>query len=241
MPKIVVPLVAKTHQEIFEDSRKILDSKPDLVEWRADFFVDVLDTKQLLKTSKMIKEVFSSIPIIFTIRTSTEGGNLEVDTNTYFHLIETVASDSPLEMIDIELFRLSDSRLVELVHKAGKLVIISNHDFHKTPEKQEIISRLTKMQVLGADLLKIAVMPNSNADVITLLDATNEMANTIAEKPLVTMAMGSLGAITRVIGEFFGSALSFACVGKTSAPGQMPIEALRTCLETLHKSIQPCK
>ena len=52
---------------------------------------------------------------------------------------------------------------------------MSNHDFHKTPEAEEIIARLRKMQSFDADIPKIALMPQSTSDVLTLLAATLEM------------------------------------------------------------------
>ena len=239
MPKVVVPIVAKSYQEIISDTKTIADSKPDLVEWRADFFDEVLNLDKLIETLHAVHEILRGIPIIFTIRTSNEGGNLEIDTESYTKLLASVASDGAAELIDIELFQISDADFIDQIHQLGSKVILSNHDFHQTPDKIEIISRLLKMQEFGGDLLKIAVMPNSISDVVTLLDATSEVANNSIVNPLVTMAMGPLGAITRVSGEYFGSALTFASVGKTSAPGQMPIGALRICLEVLHESIHP--
>ena len=94
-------------------------------------------------------------------------------------------------------------QLVQDLHALDAYVIMSNHDFQKTPAKGEIIKRLKKMQDLDADLPKIAVMPNSSADVLTLLSATEDMATKYADRPLVTMSMGGLGSISRLSGEIF--------------------------------------
>ena len=82
------------------------------------------------------------------------------------------------------------------------------------------------MAQLGADVPKLACMPHSASDVLTLLTATAEMNKEIAN-PLITMAMGDIGKVTRVAGQVFGSSLSFGAVGQTSAPGQLSIEDLR--------------
>ena len=106
-----------------------------------------------------------------------------------------------------------------------------------TPSKEEIISRLCAMQEKGADIPKIAVMPQSKKDVLTLLSATNEMAEEHANRPIITMSMAATGVISRLAGEVFGSCLTFGAAKKASAPGQMGVNDLKTVLETLHKSL----
>ena len=92
------------------------------------------------------------------------------------------------------------------------------------------------MQELGADILKIAVMPQNSRDVLTLLSATEEMTRLYAERPLITMSMGGTGLISRLCGETFGSAVTFGAVGKTSAPGQIAADELAQVLELLHRN-----
>ena len=90
------------------------------------------------------------------------------------------------------------------------------------------------MRELDADILKIAVTPNEIGDVARLLKITGRTSINY-EKPLITMAMGKMGTVTRVAGEFFGSDVTFGVVGETSAPGQLQVRDLRLILETLHK------
>lgn len=94
---------------------------------------------------------------------------------------------------------------------------MSNHDFHKTPAAEEIVQRLRKMQELGADIPKIALMPQNKADVLTLLSATLEMQERYADRPIITMSMAKTGVISRLSGEVFGSAATFGAVKKASA------------------------
>lgn len=112
---------------------------------------------------------------------------------------------------------------------------MSNHDFQATPPEDELITRMHLMQTVGGDVLKIAVMPASSKDVLTLLSSTDKMAAE-TDKPLVTMAMGKLGVISRIAGEVFNSSLTFGTVGKGSAPGQIEIDRLKQCLEIIHTS-----
>ena len=150
-----------------------------------------------------------------------------------------MAESGYVDAVDVEVF--SGDEIVKEnianIHAANKIVVGSNHDFFATPEKAELIRRLCKMQELGADLPKIAVMPQTCADVITLQDATQEMANTYADRPIITMGMGSRGVITRMAGEVFGSAMTFGAVGQVSAPGQIPVEKLQAAMAILHEAL----
>ena len=113
----------------------------------------------------------------------------------------------------------------------------SNHDFAGTPARDEIVARLLAMQRLGADICKIATMPHSPADVLTLLDATRIMAEGHADRPLITMAMGALAIVSRVSGETFGSAATFGMAGHpVRPPGQIPVEDLHAVLTVLRRA-----
>ena len=92
------------------------------------------------------------------------------------------------------------------------------------------------MQRLGAYICKIATMPHSPADVLTLLDATRIMSAEHADRPLITMAMGALGIVSRVSGETFGSAATFGMAGTPSAPGQIPVEDLHEVMTVLGRA-----
>ena len=127
--------------------------------------------------------------------------------------------------------------IIEAAHEVIVKVVASNHDFDRTPEKDDIVSRLRKMQDLGADIPKIAVMPNNKKDVLVLLSATEEMASEYADRPIITMSMAGTGVISRLCGEVFGSALTFGAAKKASAPGQMEVNNLETVLQLLHKSL----
>jgi 3-dehydroquinate dehydratase I len=237
-PKVVVPIVGKTQKEILDDALAINALGVDVIEWRADFYADVLHKHCVKETFIKLRTILGNAPLIFTIRTSSEGGYIHISDAEYVDMLKFAAETGYTDIIDVELFRCGDhiSELVDSLHSFNIVVIMSNHDFHATPDKEEIVSRLQKMQEVGGDLLKIAVMPNSSADVITLLQATNEMASTYAKKPLITMSMGRLGSISRLTGEIFGSSMTFGSAGKSSAPGQITVNELKACLKTIHAS-----
>ena len=211
IPKICVPLVGKTNVENLEKVKEIV---------------------------KALREEVGETVILFTFRSKKEGGEIEVSDEYYAQLNKTVAETKLVDLVDVELFTGDEivKDIVETAHNNGVKVVMSNHDFFKTPAKEEIISRLCKMQDLGADLPKIAVMPNTSEDVVTLLAATEEMSTKHANRPIITMSMGGLGLVSRLSGETFGSALTFGAAKAASAPGQISVDKLATILEVMHES-----
>lgn len=239
IPKICVPIVGATREEILAAAENIKSTKADVVEWRVDWYEDIFDFAKTEATMQALREVLGEMPILFTFRTSKEGGEKAIETEAYVELNQNAAKTGLIDLVDVEAFTGDEAvkAVVETAHANGVKVIASNHDFHKTPAKEEIVSRLRKMQDLGADIPKIAVMPQNKKDVLTLLAATEEMVSEYADRPIITMSMSGTGVISRLCGEVFGSALTFGAVGKVSAPGQMGIEDLTTVLGLLHKSL----
>lgn len=99
-----------------------------------------------------------------------------------------------------------------------------------------MLGKIAEAQRLSADVAKIAVMSQNLHDVLTLLKVTLNAKETV-DIPLISLAMGQYGTITRMMGGVFGSSVTFAVGESSSAPGQMPIEDLRSVLGILQKSI----
>jgi 3-dehydroquinate dehydratase I len=238
-PKICVPMVGKSVPELIEEAEFLKATDLDVVEWRVDFFDDVEDLKKVKDALSEIRSILHDTPLIFTFRSAKEGGEKEVSTSYYFELNKVMVESGLIDIVDVELFNDEEEikLLISAAHDNKVYVIISNHDFDKTPDKEEIISRLRKAQNLGGDLPKIAVMPQSAADVLTLLDATNTMNEQYADRPIITMSMAGKGVISRLAGEIFGSALTFGAAKKSSAPGQVPVTELRDILSLINKSL----
>lgn len=237
IPKIIIPLVGGTEAEIFQEAEYVKSLQPDVVEWRVDLYEQVEDLVAVKKMLFSLREIFAQTLLLFTFRSHKEGGNKVISDDYYFELNRTAIETKSIDLVDVELF--SEREIVQSIVSVAKenmvFVIMSNHDFVKTPAKDEIVGRLRKMQEYGADIPKIAVMPTCAADVITLLDATNTMKTLYADGPIITMSMGGSGVISRLSGELFGSAFTFGAGKTVSAPGQIPVTELRTVLEILHK------
>lgn len=239
IPKICVPIVGTTKEEIIAEA-KTFDTLPvDVVEWRADWFEGVFDFDQVLDILKNLREVLGNTPLLMTFRTSKEGGEKAIEDAAYAELNIKAAQSGYVDLVDVEVFTGDEivRQIMEGAHAEGVKVVASNHDFFKTPDKDDIVGRLRKMQDLGADISKIAVMPQNKKDVLTLLAATEEMVSEYADRPIITMSMAGTGVISRLCGEVFGSALTFGAAKKASAPGQMGVNELNTVLNLLHNAL----
>ena len=239
MPKICVPIFGKTESEILEHVQSLEPDSCDLIEWRADFFEGVFDFQRVLSLLGDLRAIIGEKPLLFTFRTAGEGGQRSISDDDYRSLNCSVAQSGLVDLVDVELFSGEETvnEIMQVVHQFHTFVILSNHDFEETPSQAEIVSRLRLAQKLGGDILKIAVMPRCRRDVLTLLSATEEMAAEYADRPLITMSMGGSGAVSRLSGEYFGSAITFASAGKGSAPGQLPAAELKKILTLLHTSM----
>ena len=238
-PKIIIPIVGVTKEEILDAAHSFSSVTYDVVEWRVDWFEGVFDFAKVEEVLKELRDILGDKPLLMTFRTSKEGGEKAISDAYYIDLNVKAAQTGYVDFVDVEIFTGDDvvSTIIEKVHAAGVKVIASNHDFHKTPAKSDIIYRLRKMQDMDADIPKIAVMPQNKKDVLTLLAATEEMANDYADRPIITMSMAGTGVISRLCGEVFGSSMTFGAVGKASAPGQMGAEDLNTVLALLHDAM----
>lgn len=239
LPKICVPIVGKNEAELLSEVEVLKKVAVDVVEWRMDWFEDVEDKEAAVAMLQVLRKALGELPILATFRSKKEGGERSVSTAYYVELNKAIIDCGAADLIDVELFT-GEKEVQELIahaHDKGVKVIMSNHDFDKTPSYNEILTRLKAMQKLGADIPKIAVMPTCKADVLTLLQVTNDMYENFADRPIITMSMAGTGVLSRLCGEVFGSALTFGAAKKASAPGQMGVEDLKTVLTLLHKAL----
>ena len=238
-PKICVPIVGQTKADILLEAGTFASIPVDVVEWRVDWFEDVFDTDKVLDVAKDLQTVLKDTPILFTFRTAKEGGEKAISNEAYKALNMAVAKSGYVDLIDVEAFTGEEivKSMIQEAHSYGVKVIASNHDFDATPEKDEIVRRLRMMQDYGADIPKMAVMPKSKQDVLTLLSATLEMSQQFADRPIITMSMAGTGVVSRLTGETFGSALTFGAATKASAPGQINVSELEQVLDIIHKSL----
>lgn len=239
IPKICVPIVANTKKEIIEDALDIINSRVDMVEWRVDWFEGALNIEEVKDVLKKLSSILNQIPLLFTLRTIREGGKIDLNPEAYVEINQAVVATGYVDLIDVEVLAWETiaEKMIDSAHAAGVKVIGSSHQFDSTPSQEEMVNRMRKIQDLGADICKIAVMPNDEIDVIKLLEATAIMRQKYAKKPIITMSMAKTGVVSRITGEIFGSSLTFGTVKKASAPGQIDTETLHHLLQDIHRII----
>lgn len=240
IPKICTPIMGVTKEDIVEQAREIKEAAPDLAEFRGDAYEDVLEPEKLKDVLSAIFDILGDIPILFTFRSAQEGGTRPISTEDYVNLNQMVSETEEVKLIDVEVFmdQSKMKNLIDLIHENGKVAIGSHHRFDRTPPRSDMIKILKILEYSGADIVKLAVMPRTEGDVKNLIQTTNEATCDYLSCPAVTMAMGNAGMASRIGGEIFGSCITFGCVGKASAPGQIEVETLRKQMFDLHKIVE---
>lgn len=239
-PKICIPLTGKNDLELREEIAIVKNSCCDVVEWRVDYFEEIHKPERVKEMLHELRILVGNLPILFTCRTKEEGGEVSIVSEEYVELYRQVIETGEADLVDVELFKGDDvcKIVIETAHEHQVYVVMSSHDFYKTPDTQTLVERFRKMQMLGADVPKIATMPQSAMDVLKLLEATCEFSEKYAEGPVISMSMGWLGGISRISGEIFGSALTFGAAKHISAPGQMAVSDVNYVLKLLHNGKQ---
>jgi len=189
-----------------------LSHSADLFEIRGDLVRD-LDLLTILRARRR--------PLIFSCRTVAEGGRYD-DGDDRRRLLLLEAVKRGYDYVDVDW----QSRFHDvLAEKAGRGLIVSHHDPAETPA--DLDGLYDALSAVGADIVKIAVTPRSISDVARLLTLWRRVAQSHAT-PLVAIAMGPLGVLTRIIGGRYNAPFTYASAGPgmETAPGQVPADLL---------------
>ena len=176
---------------------------------------------------------------LYTFRSKAQGGGISVDAETLEDLQELAMESGCVDLIDLEYFEEEHPvRKIKKLREGGVHVVTSHHDFAQTPEAGVMYTLLAQMYAGGADIVKLAVMPQSAGDVLALLEVTARFREEHPDVPVITMSMGKLGSISRLCGETFGSCMTFGAHKKASAPGQYEMNRLLGILDAIHESCE---
>ena len=263
LPAVAVSLTGPSLAQARTQARSAVDAGADVLELRVDLLEeagalaapDPLDAAtgaaQVLECLRGLGEAIDgAAPLLLTCRTAAEGGRARLDDAAYGTLLRSVLDgftdwvpQRRPAAIDVEVQRGCLKWVCEQAHGLGIDVVASFHDFEATPADDLLEEVLARMACEDADLAKIAVWPTSADDVARLLGVCARATAGTGERaglgvPVAAMSMGALGAVSRVA-PAFGTALTFAVVpdeqgeSRASAPGQLPIQDVRRCLELL--------
>ncbi len=219
MIKLKKPLIAATLH--LENELKILPGLAaekiiDAVEFRADQFYSG-DTGILENILKNLKN--SALPVILTFRQGEVAGLFEDER------LEIISALLPYaDALDIELSSKISAPAVKKARSLSKTVIISEHDFEKTPGEKELERMFAQSIEKKADIVKIALMPRTPEDAARLMCFCLKNSRTY---PLVCISMGEIGKFTRFCAPFFGSFITYGFISEPIAPGQVGVRELK--------------
>src|SRR5215471_18015210 len=175
VPAICTPLVGRTRDGVMAEIASVLPMQPDVIEWRVDFFGDIGDTKHVIDTARQLKQAAGGLPLLFTRRSSDEGGErIALAEPDVVELYQAVCRARCVDLIDYELSKSGEAfaRLRAISREHAIAMVGSYHNFQSTPSEQALVAKLREAQRMGADVGKVAVMPRTAGDVLTLLAAT---------------------------------------------------------------------
>lgn len=222
---VSVSCIAQIDDVLFELSKASFD----MIELRAD----TLNTTDYLAVITNIKQRFE-VPIIFTLRSTEQGGQYVYEPNKYQDALKSVIDSGSIDIIDLEyiLEPKTLEQLVEYSHQHDTKVIISHHVMDHTPSIQDMEHIVKCMSKYGADICKLAIMAQDAKDVFNLLQVSHTIKATL-NLDLIMIAMGDIGKISRVCTHLFGSCITFAKNPSYSAPGQIDSHQLRELMNVL--------
>ena len=234
-PKTIVSLMDTNEEALQRSAKNAAAAGADCVEWRADYYRESPNPQAMAQVARHLRASLLHTPLVFTFRSADQGGQGTVSTEDYRTLVQAVIQHDGADLVDVEtcVGSATVKALVNEAHAYGTPAIVSNHDFAGTPDVASMTDQLTQMAALGADLPKLAVMAHSGADCLRLMEAS-ERAHEATQRPVITMAMGAHGKLSRLAGETCGSALTFCALGKPSAPGQVGLGEAIDLLDRLH-------
>lgn len=238
-PLVCTPLVGRTREAVLAEVDAVLPKKPDVLEWRVDFFEALGDTRHVLDTARAVRDQAGATPVMFTRRCTREGGEkIALTEPQVVQLYVDACASGLVDLIDYETANAAEDflRLRAASRARGVALIGSYHNFESTPDAAALAAKFALAHQLGADIAKVAVMPKGPQDVLTLLAATFDASQSLPI-PLISMSMGSYGSLSRMVGFVYGSALTWAVGKSSSAPGQVPIEDLRAVLATVRRTV----
>lgn len=212
-------IVASIGKNPIDSALKAKQLGADILEIRLD--LQDVDPKLLIKD---VKEL--GLPIIITNRAKHDGGAWK---GTEQERIDLLVSTMPLaDAVDIELCSEGRDIVVKNAKILGKTIIVSTHDFEKTPDLESMTDILEESFAAGADVTKLAVMAKSYEDVLRLLEVTLH-----SNKPICTIAMGEKGRFSRIVAPIYGSVMTYGYVETAIAPGQIRVDELKKIREIL--------
>lgn len=232
-PAICVSVTKMLPDFIFKDIRSYVEKGVDVIEIRADFWGSMLkDPGSVCDLVEECAVIAGDTPLLFTVRSKVEGGEAELSEEELFEIYKALLEKGNVDVYDVELFSLEKgAELLKMIKEKGAIALASHHSFKETYSREGMLEKLNGMKAAGADIAKLAMMPNSKEDVINLLAVSEQFDRENDDIHVISISMGELGMVSRLACSLTGSMLTFAAIGGGSAPGQITFDKLKGVLK----------
>ena len=213
--KTCVSIAEKTPEKTKEKLKQAL-RKSDYAEVRFDF----LKKEEIPDTLELIKKDMKKI--VGTLRPKTEGGVFSGSEKERADILKLIGEYGPF-LLDVEFNTIKKNMsLVKYLKSSRTNILISWHDFKKTPKTIDLKKRIRQMNKFSSNV-KIVSTATTTDDATRML----ELYSKKGKINLISFAMGDLGRISRILCLYLGSPYTYVSLGKAVAPGQFSVDEVK--------------
>lgn len=238
-PKICVPLVSENLEDLEKECEGLKGLPFDMVEWRVDHFMNQENfqaTEDLEKGYRAIRAALPDTVLLTTVRTKSQGGAHKIPGGEYLSLLSLIIDSRFADLVDVEFGHepLDTKVLLSQAKKKGMPTLMSYHKWRRPMTEMEMVDVLENMKAFKTDILKLAIMPRDTVDVAAVMNAAARVGALFPETPIIGIAMGGIGKVTRVSGNSLGAPITYAAGKEASAPGQLTCQEADAVLNVLY-------
>lgn len=229
---LIMPIAAKDTEEVVALAKEFIPYKPDILEWRVDYFDQVENLPVLLDAAQKLRETVGDMAVMVTPRHHLENGVREIQPEAKKEILVALIQSGQVDMVDVEM-RYGKSYLQSIRQECQEhqvALMVSYHDLNHTPGSGEVLSLLRKEIDLGADVCKVSFVAETYGDVDRLGKSIAQAKEAGIDVPIVSISAGPRGSLSRICGDMFGSDGTFVSTGKTHQIHIDDVRALRKSL-----------